>query len=672
MSIVLGIFLTYCSYSQQCDCQYPIIFVHGWNGNYTSWEGIYNSSKFKNAYGDFDKDKQVYNAVLNPYGDASTHIWGVGQQPDYPDYFDDNVIVHEQFTNTSTLDPERCYYIINFDAFWNINNVNPQVITEDIVYPFGTSPSNQAAVFKQGYALGKMIDHILDITQKDKVILVGHSMGGLASREYLQRTNGIEHTWWVDPLNPEGHKVAKLLTAVTPHRGSNTGNEAPTWLPGPAQYLLGFDLQSEAVRDLRYSYLNEYSGVYLFGEGEGDIPTNNPNELYYNRDVNCNGVQTESIEGINISGLAMIPALSNSWSGTHDNPTMPLPTDIKYTYYVSNIENSNLPWVSDNSDGIVLAERQFLYKDSLDQSPRPFINKEYFASDIILVDNSYHLSVLDNSIFTTSATNDFENIMRGLDEADFAFHAYKVKLDELYKAFSQKRASTVADNSNAAINGGSNNDPNIDSDWYSFQINEENNLNIDITKKSSQLFVVDVFDQINLDSYTNNLTPLISITSDANTSDMNLNLNQLVSGDYYLRISSVVEVAGANEYSFIISSSESQETTTGPCIGIVYADYFYNCGGEDLFLTTGAQWGFNGRDCNNEDPNNSGNGGGFSGGGGSGGSGGPGGPGGGGVTTAGSGSSVPVINENDECQECVRTIQELNQILISRLNSNGN
>ncbi|MEZ4821564.1 MAG: hypothetical protein R2942_03775 [Ignavibacteria bacterium] len=45
---------------------------------------------------------------------------------------------------------------------------------------------------KRGYALRIMIDSVLRSNGCFKVILLGHSMGGLAIREYLQRKeNGI-------------------------------------------------------------------------------------------------------------------------------------------------------------------------------------------------------------------------------------------------------------------------------------------------------------------------------------------------------------------------------------------------------------------------------------------------------------------------------------------------
>ncbi|MBY0427267.1 MAG: T9SS type A sorting domain-containing protein, partial [Cytophagales bacterium] len=126
----------------------------------------------------------------------------------------------------------------------------------------------------------------LQKTGRDKVILVGHSMGGPASREYIQ--NSIN--WQSDGK----HHVAKLYTIATPHGGSNAtlANIKP-----------GNNEKSEAVRDLRYSYFwSGSNGVYLFGGNESysvmEYSFNNWGGIYENVDVNCNGYTGEYINGL--------------------------------------------------------------------------------------------------------------------------------------------------------------------------------------------------------------------------------------------------------------------------------------------------------------------------------------------------------------------------------------
>ena len=55
--------------TQDCDCAYPIIFVHGWAGDGTSWSSVYNELESK-----YFGTTQVYKCVLN--ANSGTDIWG--------------------------------------------------------------------------------------------------------------------------------------------------------------------------------------------------------------------------------------------------------------------------------------------------------------------------------------------------------------------------------------------------------------------------------------------------------------------------------------------------------------------------------------------------------------------------------------------------------------------
>jgi len=59
----------------------------------------------------------------------------------------------------------------------------------------------------QGEEVRDAVDKIVNITKKEKVILVGFSMGGLSARAYLQN-------------NPTSQKASALVTICTPHVGS--------------------------------------------------------------------------------------------------------------------------------------------------------------------------------------------------------------------------------------------------------------------------------------------------------------------------------------------------------------------------------------------------------------------------------------------------------------------
>ena len=160
--------------------------------------------------------------------------------------------------------------------------------------------SGQAAAAKQGIAVADAVAEILAATGAPEIVLVGHSMGGLAAREYLQNPE-----YW--PTGPDGvahHRVAKLVTSGTPHNGSNF---SVGWLEDLGD-LFGFDIEqrSDAVRDLRTSYY--YSGdpgVFLFGGVEDDwVLWDFLFQDFWNVDINCNGQEGDLIVGLNQKGLA--------------------------------------------------------------------------------------------------------------------------------------------------------------------------------------------------------------------------------------------------------------------------------------------------------------------------------------------------------------------------------
>ena len=224
---------------------YPIIFIHGLTSNDQTWDSL--------------------TSQLDHFG------WSFGGRMDYCLNYDGNLSTSllandlHDFTVQSALNIGD-YYTINFD-----------VNTDGTIYN-NTVESDQAAIVKQGKAVQSAIKHVLDKTGADKVILVGHSMGGLASREYLQNSSN----WQSDAK----HHVAKLLTIGTPHGGSNE------WTFGG---IKGQDGYSEAVRDLRYSYSNDSNGVYLFGGNENNLSSIGFNNI----DVNCNGLIGDNIVGLN-------------------------------------------------------------------------------------------------------------------------------------------------------------------------------------------------------------------------------------------------------------------------------------------------------------------------------------------------------------------------------------
>ena len=426
--LILSLFSPRQSLTQSIDCAYPIIFIHGFTGSEESFQDVYNDPSFVACYGGLT---DIYHAVLN--ANDQSNIWGDDGQEGTSD---DDVLL--TFTNeTNDLAP-GCVYAVNFNNYWNEDENNPEIITNGCDSPgFSESDSNESAIRKGGYALANMIQKVLDANPgKEKVILVGHSMGGLTSREYLQRTLNGNPRWWVDASADDGHKVAKLTTTSTPHRGSNFfGNPWPFTGGDQADDRDGLpDISSEATRDLRYSYstgcgflgLESCPGAYLFGGDEDDIWG------YWNEDVDCDGDETSIIVGVNEAGSP------DEWDGTKDNPNMPLPSNVRYHWITSDI-------LLDSGDGVVAWDRQWLFNGN---TPEPSDGVAHRLTDTTLTDYS-HLNV----------NSDANVVVRGLDEGDYPLFAFKIQLDNLMGGLVQVRSADAPEGSN-----------NTDPDWFMVDI----------------------------------------------------------------------------------------------------------------------------------------------------------------------------------------------------------
>lgn len=319
---------------------YPVLFVHGWTGNSDTWEEFSKETAFR--YGWSFGGRLDY--CLNPDGDQSTS---------------DGYI--SSFVNDANLKAGD-YYLVNFDVAMD----GVPFVSDDGI-PFNDDYSNQSAIVKQGWAVSDAVEKVLEKTGAERVILVGHSMGGLASREYLQN----QENW---QANGE-HHVAKLLTIGTPNGGSNlTG--------GGLGVFFGFDESSEAVRDLRYESL-VFDGQYLDGGFEDDF------SVFYNNDVDCNGVVGDLITGLN---------------------NKPTPSDVNYACIVG--VGNNLPGL--DGDGIVAEEKADLNNYLFPEFPLGELQAERF--DVTTGHTTIHQE--NHSI-----------MVRALDEPDDYELAYPIHLN---------------------------------------------------------------------------------------------------------------------------------------------------------------------------------------------------------------------------------------------------
>lgn len=335
---------------------YPMIFIHGLNSNSTTWNKLL--IRFQEWYG-----------------------WSYGGELDFCLNQDANTATanmitnYKDWTNTSFLYPAD-FYRINFDV-----NTNGSIGNNSV-------QSNQSAIAKQGYAVVDAITNVLQVTGRDKVILVGHSMGGLAGRDYLQN--------WVQPSNLK-HNVAKLLTIGTPHGGSNASSgNLMSW-------FTGLDELSESVRDLRSSYSTGYNGVYLFGGVENTTQIYGTISPFCNVNVNCNGTVGDNIIGLNQKNI---------------------PNDLSYACVIG---TGNI--FSANGDGVV-------------ESWSANINTYYtLNADTFILDQP----ASSNSTWHSVLPEQYSGCVQGIDEPTYFNQAYNISPTKLYFGNITKQSLATSD-----------------------------------------------------------------------------------------------------------------------------------------------------------------------------------------------------------------------------------
>lgn len=215
---------------------YPNLFSPPVSGTQFSSPYTYRHYTGTNAYlGVSSADDHVYylrpDGTLQDVGSLSTWLGtsGCGERP-YPVIF-----IHGIASSAETWVLFRDYLINN--GLWTFGGIpayDPATGTASITCPSapGVECTGNAGDFytlnftdnqglpldAQGGELAAVIKAVLDANPgKTKVLLVSHSMGALAAREYLQ---GLARESNAAATTPYRKDVAKLITVGAPHQGS--------------------------------------------------------------------------------------------------------------------------------------------------------------------------------------------------------------------------------------------------------------------------------------------------------------------------------------------------------------------------------------------------------------------------------------------------------------------
>ncbi|MBK7303784.1 MAG: SBBP repeat-containing protein [Saprospiraceae bacterium] len=146
------------------DCPYPIIFIHGFSGDETTWDAVYDKNEFKHIWGAL---ADVLHTVNNAYD--YTKVDGTNNV--FENVNDDVLLGLHTFK-------KGCLYAVNMKNWWNEDPNNPQIEKHSSNPQNGQSESNESAILKSGYVIKNAINEVLKANSgKSKVILFCHSMG---------------------------------------------------------------------------------------------------------------------------------------------------------------------------------------------------------------------------------------------------------------------------------------------------------------------------------------------------------------------------------------------------------------------------------------------------------------------------------------------------------------
>ena len=204
----------------------PVIFIHGLNGDAaTTWK-------------DFGKILSQNQLTIGGCVTFNRSIGGVIQ----------DVFVQDLCESTTRAMSPGDFYLMQF------------------------SDNHNLTFRDQAEELQAIIDAVSTVNGQAKVILVAHSMGGLAARSYLQQ------------LAPTSNKVLKLITVGTPHMGADIASLIDTLhIPTFSRAVAELDPRSQSLRELNdlinlplpdqisYTSIIGIGGAFIIGDGDGVV-----------------------------------------------------------------------------------------------------------------------------------------------------------------------------------------------------------------------------------------------------------------------------------------------------------------------------------------------------------------------------------------------------------------
>lgn len=222
-------------------------------------------------------DRQV--EVLTPLGGAYRDITVLPKPA---------VLVHGFWSNADTAWSDMKRMLARVDPDWNGYAVGDNPTWSP---PMDTDPLDGASIDANAFTLGKYVESLRKETGAQHIDLVGHSMGGLISRDYIDKIMGNL------PKPPGDRPVASHLVMLgTPNQGSPCAypaSKAASWFgAGTPTYQLRpdfiagpFDQTVTQERGVKFSVLAGYGYGVCGTSTEGDLVVSVASAWWHYTDV---------------------------------------------------------------------------------------------------------------------------------------------------------------------------------------------------------------------------------------------------------------------------------------------------------------------------------------------------------------------------------------------------
>jgi len=210
----------------------------------------------------------------------------------------------------------------------------------------------------QGYELKEVIDNIKEVTNVNSFILIGHSMGGLASRAYIQneKKQDIKALITIDTPNLGGQSWGGIAAGSYTHKGGN----AAVNLAGDSIALS--KLNDISSNDNYYSNIDVYhlgysddldseKGYYITGDGiveiwsQMGIDVLSPYRIIFSSDVeSLKAYQTKDRDSIKcVDEVVKVNNLSNLIGSSHSDILQEKNAIKKILNIIDKYQNDLLP-----------------------------------------------------------------------------------------------------------------------------------------------------------------------------------------------------------------------------------------------------------------------------------------------------------------------------------------